>query len=106
MTPEEEIANLKEQLHSISTSFVALTAHQYSMLYQKAENNAISVMLQIIADNCGIDGSKFQEAFTTAKDLSLDQELSKMTLKNPALAALLDDRNLEDVPTSPEDKGL
>ena len=106
MTPEEENAELKNQLRNISTAFVALTAHQYSQIQQTADNKAVSTMLQIIAGKCGIDGTAFQVAFKTAKSLYLDQELSELTHTDPALAALLDDRKLEDVPTAPEDADL
>jgi hypothetical protein len=102
MTPEEENKILKQRLEDMSLSMVALTAQQYEQLQRKTAEDGATMILSVVSDRFNINLDSLLDTYKFAKEIVLDRQLSEMTKIDPSLAALLDDREVEDVPTFPE----
>ena len=109
MTPEEE----KELMARVAFSEMRLDGIM-SLLNQQAEVSrgsmaldeikdarfwALFQIVQELAERSGVDRDDFAAHFKLRLRLIHDQSLARMTLINPEVAAILDQREIPEVPT-------
>jgi hypothetical protein len=106
MSPEEENENLKKQLQEMSTAFVALTAYQQEILMHEATKSGVIITLKFMAEKFDMSEESLISTYDYARSITLDRSLSDLEKANPYLAAVLDNRDSDEVPTFPEDRSM
>ncbi len=102
MTPEEEIQSLKEKVDNLSAAFISISSYTLKELEQDSQIDALKSTVRYVCQEQGMKDEVFFKIFKAALDIYMDHHLRKIEDGDPALAALVDQRLLKDVPTSRE----
>jgi CRISPR/Cas system CSM-associated protein Csm2 small subunit len=92
---ERRVSNLDELLRELVATSVAQTTRQTR---GDAEKSAIADMLIMLATKLGIPKGRFIAEFRERINQSLDSAMRRIEDSDPSLAAMLDDRELEEIP--------
>ena len=97
---EEELNVLKHKINELSSKSVALTAYQQQSLKLHSTEYGARLTLQFIAQKFDLDEKYLMDSFKISKAAYLDCQLSLLTDVDPSLAGTLDDREIDDIPTT------
>ena len=104
MATIEELERRLTQMDQLTRELVAtLAAIQTKRHHDDAEKLAISEMLILLATRAGLSRDEFVIQFDDAVKRSLDSIMRQVEDSDPWIAAMLDDRNIEDILDSTDD---
>ena len=92
---EKRVSNLDELLRELVATSVAQTTRQTR---GDAEKSAIAEMLIMLAKKLGIPKAQFIAEFRERINQSLDSAMRRIEDSDPSLTAMLDDRDLDEIP--------